>query len=128
MYQAIRFLFPGITDAEFSLRDDGAGPYIERWDRPEPKPTPGQLAAVVIPEPVPQVVSRFQARAALLQAGLLSNVEALMANADAVTKLAWADAQEFRRTSPTVLSMGAALGLDDAALDALFTQAAGIEA
>lgn len=130
MYHAIKHLFPGIQDAEFSLRDDGAGPYIERWNRPEPKPTPEQLAAVVVPPAVPAIVSRFQARAALHLAGLLSQVEALMADpaTDMLARLAWTDAQEFRRTSPTVLAMGSALGLDDAALDALFTTAAGIEA
>ena len=95
----------------------------------------GDGALVPAPPPVainavPQVVSKFQAKAALRGAGLLSQVETLMADpaADPLAVLAWTDAQEFRRTSPTVLSMGAALGLDDAALDALFTTAAGIEA
>lgn len=83
------------------------------------------------PEPfVPYAVSRFQARAALHLAGLLDQVEALMAapEADMLARLAWQDAQEFRRHSPTVAAMGTALGLDDAQLDALFTTAAGIEA
>jgi hypothetical protein len=82
------------------------------------------------PVPVPHVVSRFQAKAALLAAGYLPAVEAMMANpaTPEIAKLAWAEAIEFRRTSPTVTAMGAALGLDDAALDALFTTAAGIEA
>lgn len=79
---------------------------------------------------VPQVVSKFQAKAALRGAGLLAQVEQMMADpaADPLAVLAWADAQEFRRNSPTVLAMGAALGLDAAALDALFITAAGIEA
>ena len=77
---------------------------------------------------VPAVVSKFQAKAALLQAGLLEQTESLMAQADAVARLAWDNAQEFRRNSPTVLAMGAALGLDAAALDQLFITAAGIEA
>lgn len=82
------------------------------------------------PVPVPESVSRFQARAALLMAGHLEAVEAMMQSPDtpAIAKLAWQDAQEFRRTSPTVLAMGAALGLNDAALDALFIKARGIEA
>ncbi|MEJ7932589.1 hypothetical protein WG922_21645 [Ramlibacter sp. AN1015] len=86
------------------------------------------LAAAPVVSSVPQVVSKFQAKAALHAAGLLASVETLMAGADAVTRLAWTEAQEFRRQSPTVAAMGAALGLDDAALDALFTTAAGIEA
>lgn len=82
------------------------------------------------PAPTPQVVSRFQARAALHLADLLTAVESLMADpaTPVLSRLAWQDAQEFRRTSPTVLSMAAALELDDAALDALFVAAAGIEA
>lgn len=88
------------------------------------------LPADPIVPAIPQVVSKFQAKAALHQAGLLAQVEALMASESTpmLARLAWADAQEFRRTSPTVAAMAAALGLDDAALDALFTQAASIEA
>ena len=84
-----------------------------------------------VPAPVvPQVVSRFQARAALLLAGLLDDVEALMAapGTPALAKLAWADAQEFKRNSPTVQAMAAAIGLTEAQLDELFTNAAGIDA
>lgn len=78
----------------------------------------------------PQVVTRFQARAALHLAGLLTTVESLMTDpqTDMLARLAWQDAQEFRRQSPTVLSMAATLGLTDEQLDALFTTAAGIEA
>ena len=45
----------------------------------------------------------------------------------ALAKLAWADAQEFKRNSPTVLSLSASLGLTEAQLDELFTTAASIE-
>lgn len=79
---------------------------------------------------VPQVVSKFQAKAALRGAGLLDQVEQMMADpaADPLTVLAWTEAQEFRRSSPTVAAMAQALGLDAAALDGLFITAAGIEA
>jgi len=79
---------------------------------------------------IPFSVSRFQARAALHLAGLLDDVEALMAAPDtpALAKLAWADAQEFKRNSPTMLAMAAELGLTETQLDELFTVAAGIEA
>lgn len=82
------------------------------------------------PAAVPQSVSRFQARAALHLAGLLDEVQALMDDpaTDKLAKLAWQDAQDFRRISPTVLGMGAALGWSDAQLDQLFITAAGIEA
>jgi hypothetical protein len=82
------------------------------------------------PPSVPQSVTRFQARAALHLAGLLEQVEALMAHPDTpmLAKLAWADAMEFKRTSPTIASLASTLGLSDAALDDLFTVAAGIDA
>lgn len=78
----------------------------------------------------PQVVSRFQARAALHLAGLLEQVEALMAapETDALWRLAWADAIEFRRDSPTLVAMAAALNLTDEQLDQLFITAAGLVA
>lgn len=94
--------------------------------------TSEEIAAIPPPAPplIPQSVSRFQARAALHLAGLLETVETMMAlpETPALAKLAWADAQEFKRNSPTVLSLSASLGLTEAQLDALFTTAAGIDA
>jgi hypothetical protein len=80
--------------------------------------------------PVPTVVSRFQALAALHLAGVLPHVESLMSapEADFLVKLAWQNAQEFHRNSPMVLALSGALGLSTEQLDALFTTAAGIVA
>lgn len=80
------------------------------------------------PEPVPEVVSRFQARAALHLAGLLPQVEAAVAAADPLVQIAWADAQEFRRSSQTIAALAGAVNLDDAAIDQLFRSAAQIAA
>jgi hypothetical protein len=82
------------------------------------------------PVPVPSPVSRFQARAALHIAGRLAEVEALMQSPSTpmLARLAWQDAIEFRRESPTVAAMGAALGMSDADIDALFVSASEIEA
>ena len=78
---------------------------------------------------VPQSVSRFQARGALHLAGLLETVETAMATStDKMAQLAWTDAQEFRRESPTILAISAALGMTDEQLDNLFTIAATIDA
>lgn len=76
------------------------------------------------------IVSRFQAKAALLQAGLLGDVEALIADpaTDPLTKLAWQEAIEFRRQSPALLGVATALGWTDEQLDALFVSASQIEA
>lgn len=82
------------------------------------------------PDPV---VSRFQAKAALLQMGLLDQVEGLMAGMDAMTRLAWTEAVEFRRSSPLLNSLAPYLTwpdgttLAEADLDDLFNLAQTIE-
>ena len=94
----------------------------------------GQIAPYVAPPPqpapVPTEVSRFQARAALMQSGLLEDIETYMADpaTDPFVRIAWQDAQVFRRNSPTVLSLQPLLGLTDGQLDDLFRFAATIEA
>lgn len=74
-------------------------------------------------------VSRFQARAVLYQMNLLDTIETLMANNETnmLTRLAWQDAQEFRRLSPAVIDIGKQLNLTDDELDQLFIQARSIE-
>lgn len=86
-----------------------------------PPPTPPLL--------VPEEVSRFQARAALLNAGLLAQADAVVAaSGNALLQLAWTDAVSFKRNSPGIAALAPALGLDDAALDDLFRAAAEIVA
>lgn len=81
------------------------------------------------PDPLPQVVSRFQARAALHMTGKLAAAEAAVAGSgNALAQLAWADAQEFHRTSPTIAALAPALQLTAADVDDLFRLAATIEA
>lgn len=82
------------------------------------------------PTAVPQIVTPFQAKAALLLQGLLDDVEALVSDpaTDPLVKLAWTTALEFRRASPSILGMAQAMGWSDAQLDDLFTLAATIEA
>lgn len=89
------------------------------------------------PLPVPQIVSRFQARAAMLSSSssdeafpnLLAQIDAAVAASDnAFVRLAWAEAVEWRRDSPTVLSLAQALGVTDDQLDDLFRAASGIVA
>lgn len=79
---------------------------------------------------VPQEVTRFQALAALLQAGLLDDIEAYMEtdSTDAFTKLAWKEVLVFKRTSPLVASIGTMFGLTDTQIDDLFVFAATIDA
>lgn len=79
---------------------------------------------------VPASVSRFQARAALAMAGYFDGIEARMSAPETpvVMRLAWQDATTFDRDSATVAALAGVLGLDSAALDALFVTAAGIRA
>lgn len=83
------------------------------------------------PEPavvVPASVSRFQAKAALHQAGLLADAEAAIAAADYIAQIAWSDAAEWRRDSPTIAALAATLGLTDEQVDQLFITATQISA
>lgn len=96
---------------------------------------PADMSAIeALPDPVEAatkqpglVVSRFQCRAALMQAGLLEAAEYVVSQADELTRMAWVDAIEFRRASPTIEALAAALGLDESGLDDLFAKAAQIE-
>lgn len=89
------------------------------------------------PLPVPQIVSRFQARAAMLSSeptsaeypNLLAQIDAAVEASDnAFVKLAWNEAVEWRRDSPTVRALASALGVTDDQIDDLFRAAAGIVA
>lgn len=72
--------------------------------------------------------SRFQARAALHAAGLLRQVEAAVAVADPMVQIAWADATEFNRNSPTIAALQVAIALTDERVDDLFRSAMQITA
>ncbi|KMJ53794.1 hypothetical protein ACG97_05995 [Vogesella sp. EB] len=88
-----------------------------------------QKTAAAIPANIPSEVTRYQALAALHLAGLLGNVEAMMADAatDKLTVIAWQNAQAFKRNSPMVLDMAQQLNLTDQQLDDLFISASQIE-
>lgn len=80
------------------------------------------------PETPIRPVSRFQAKAALLGAGLLQGVEDYVSQSDDITKLAWSECVEWRRDSPLVKGIGSALGLSDKQIDELFVAASSIVA
>lgn len=91
--------------------------------------TPEQVAADALgAERAGMVVSRFQAKAALDAAGLLASAESAVTAAGGTALLAWNEAVEFRRNSPTIAGLAGALGLSDTDLDDLFRSAAMIEA
>lgn len=118
-------LDPEDTGAEFDvaglhaaiLEAGGVAPYVP----PDP-------AALLLAERSAMRCSRFQARAALHNAGLLVAVEAAVAGADPFVQIAWQDATEFYRGSPTIAALQAAVGLTDEQVDNLFRAAAQIVA
>ena len=98
----------------------------------------GEVAAYVpaandAPVSTALTCSRLQAKAALLQRGLLSQVEAAVAAMDPLTQLAWGEASEYRRSSPLLNALadyitwpdGSSLTQND--IDQLFSIAQSIE-
>lgn len=80
---------------------------------------------------VPSKVTMRQARLALLQAGLLDDVEALIASLEGpegqAARIEWDYSSEVFRNKTFVISLGTQLGLDDEQLDALFITASQID-
>lgn len=82
----------------------------------------------VMPKPKVKIVTMRQARLALLSDGKLAAVEtainALPEPDRSEARIEWDYSSEVHRDRAFVQTLGAALGLDSDALDALFTQAA----
>ncbi|OZI61545.1 hypothetical protein [Bordetella genomosp. 11] len=78
---------------------------------------------------VPQTVTRYQARVALANAGLLDQVNTYfvaLPNSD-LGKMAWQEAPTVERDSAALIAAGNALGLTDAQIDQLFIAAAAVQ-
>ena len=75
-------------------------------------------------------VSRFQAKVALYNFGLLDTVNKMMSDPTApfIAKEAWASAGVFKRNSPTIIAMGVGLKLTEDQIDELFKAALEVEA
>lgn len=82
------------------------------------------------PSNIPASVTMRQARLALLAAGKLALVEAAIASLSEPDKTAaqieWEYSNEVQRSNGLVASLGPALGMTEAELDALFVQAASL--
>lgn len=81
-------------------------------------------AAASAPAPVPASVTPRQARLALLNAGLLDQVEAAIAAGPRADQITWEFAVDVRRDYPMIANLGTALGFTDAQIDDLFRTAA----
>lgn len=106
------------------------GAQVARWSGENWEVLDSYPVTPMTVNPAPFAVSMRQARLALLNAGLLSQVDAAIARMPSPQKEAaqieWEYAAEVQRTSGIVPQLGAALGLDDDALDALFTAASNL--
>jgi len=86
----------------------------------------------VVPAPpaaiVPESVQAWQAKTALLDAGLYDDVLAIMGNpaTDRKIVIAWEGAPNFRRDSPMISALSDMLGLTSEQLDQLFFAAAAV--
>ncbi len=80
------------------------------------------------PPPVPESVTMRQARLALLNHGLLSSVAPAIASlpepARTKAQIEWEYSNALERNNAFVATLGVALGLTSAAIDALFFEAA----
>ena len=74
--------------------------------------------------PVPQQVTMRQARLALLSAGLLDDVEMVVAAAGRAAQLEWEYAAVVERSNPAVAAVQQQESLTDAQIDDLFREAA----
>jgi hypothetical protein len=101
-------------------------PEVQEWlaagNTPEPYVPP-------LP-PIPATVTRFQALAVLAAGGYLDTVRTYINTLDQnnVQRLAWENAADWERTSPTLNALAQMLNLTDAQVDALFIAASQVSA
>ena len=84
-----------------------------------------EIEDYIEPEPIiiiPQVITMRQARLQLLEAGLLDDVEALVA-LDRKSQIEWEYASEVYKQSPLIESIKGALNLTDTQIDNMFVEA-----
>lgn len=90
------------------------------------------ICPYVAPKPtVPAFVTRAQAKLALLQAGLLDNVQAAIdaipdLNQRKAAQIEWDDRLTFERASGALVTMASLLGMTDSQIDDLFILAASL--
>lgn len=132
MLRAIRLIYPDIQPGQVMLQDDGEGPYIKEWYYPQPQPTQEQVISAIneisSKPPIPYRVSMKQARLALLQSGLLDDVEAALTamtgDSGRAAKIEWEFSQFVERDNLLVQTLSQALSLTEQQTDELFILAA----
>mgnify|MGYP000216882619 CR=1 FL=1 len=123
-------VLPEHLSAHVVVTDEQAPGWVNLWVNPATGSLTAPPARPPLPPVVPAAVSMRQARLALLQAGKLGEVNALIAglpgpSGDAA-RIEWEFSNEVRRQQPLVLQLGPGIGLDAAGLDQLFIVAQGL--
>jgi len=96
--------------------------WLAEGNTPEPYVPP--------PTPIPATVTRFQALAVLAAGGYLPTIKTYIATLgeDNIIRLAWENAADWERTSPTLNALATMLNLTSAEVDDLFIAAAQVSA
>lgn len=96
--------------------------WLAEGNTPEPYVEP--------PPPTPQKVTRFQALAILSLAGYLDTIWTYIESLPRsnITRLAFENATDWERTSPTLATLATMLNLTEAQVDEMFMAAANITA
>jgi len=96
--------------------------WLAEGNTPEPYVPP--------PPPIPATVTRFQALAVLAAGGYLPTIKTYIATLgeDNITRLAWENAADWERTSPTLNALATMLNLTSAEVDDLSVAASQVSA
>ena len=64
MHNALKILFPDFKTGDWLLQDDSDGPYVKKWNRTEPQPTPAEIVAAIPAAVRAQKITETKAEAA----------------------------------------------------------------
>lgn len=83
--------------------------------------TSPMIVPVTPPKQVPESITKYQAKMALLEIGLFEQVETYVRDSnDAALKISWYDAEKFHRNNSFIASVGQAFNLSQDQIDDLF--------
>lgn len=121
---AAEVIAAGLGGLPFAWTDDGTIIGLESLTSPQKTLLQAVVAAHdPTTQPASREVTPRQGRLALLSAGLLDKATAAVNAAGGATLITWEYASAWDRNDPLILQLGAALGLNAAQIDQLFTTA-----
>lgn len=124
----LRAAVPSVVGISFGDNEQDTSQWIVHYENPGPNDaaTVAAWVAAFNPNvtPVPSQVTMFQARAALINAGIFAQADAAIKNSNnQVDIAAWGYSTVVSRDSPFLNNMAAALGLTGQQVDDLFRAA-----